>query len=101
MLDTAGQQALALNHDRLARPIDTFHPGVPRPLERIPQPRDGKASFLIFLLTLDHLNHRVDNMPDLAIDVVGEDAAAHPYLVGCQALRVPARKRSLPDRSPD
>ncbi len=33
-------------------------------------------------------------MPDLTIDVVGENAAAHPDLVSCQA-RTPRRRNGL------
>jgi hypothetical protein len=85
MLDAASQQALALDHDGLAQPIDPSHSGVLRPLERVPQLRDGKASFIAFLLTLDRLDHGVDDVPDPPIDVVGEGPAAHPDLVGGQA----------------
>ena len=70
MLDAACQQALALDHDRLAQPINTPHSGVLCPPQGIPHLRDGKASFLVFLLPLDSLDHWVDKMPDLTIDVV-------------------------------
>jgi len=85
MLDAASQQALALDHDRLSQPIDAAGSGVLRPTQRIPQPRDGKAPFLVFLLTLDRLDHGVDQMANLSVDVVSEDAEAHPDLVGRQA----------------
>jgi hypothetical protein len=85
MLDAACQQALALDHDGLAQPIDAPDPGVQGPPDRIPQPREGEASLILFLLTLDSLNHGVHNMPDPAIDVIGKDAAAYSDLVGGQA----------------
>jgi hypothetical protein len=94
MLDTACQQALALDHDGLAQPINAPRSRVLCPPQRIPHRRDGKASFLVFLLTLDGLNHRVDKMPDLAIDVVRKNAAAHPNLVSSQA-GTPRRRDGL------
>ena len=51
MLDAACQQALALDHDGLTQPIDAPDPGVPGPPDRIPQPREGEASLILFLLT--------------------------------------------------
>ena len=85
MLDAACQQALALDHDGLTQPIDAPDPGVPGPPDRIPQPREGEASLILFLLALDSLNQGVHKMPDPAIDVIGKDAAAYPDLVGGQA----------------
>ncbi len=85
MLDAASEQALALDHDGLARPVDASGSGVLRSPQRVPQFGDGKASFVVFLLTLDRLDHRVDKMPELPLDVVGEDAEAHPDLAGRQA----------------
>ena len=85
MLDAACQQALALDHDGLTQPIDAPYPGILSPPDRIPQPRQGEASLILYLLTLDGLDHGVHNMPNPAIDVVGKDAAAHPDLVGRQA----------------
>jgi len=84
MLYAASQQALALDHDRLPQTIDASGSGVLCPAQRIPQPRDGKASFLVFLLAFDRLDYGVDQVPNLPIDVVSEDAEAHPYLVGRQ-----------------
>jgi len=85
VLDAACQQALALDHNGLTQPINAPHSGVLSPSERIPQPGEGQASLILFLLTPDGLNHRVHKMPDPAIDVVGKDATAHPDLVGGQA----------------
>jgi hypothetical protein len=94
MLDAARQQALALDYDELTQPIDAPHSGVLRPPQRIPHPRDRKASFIVFLLTLNGLDHGIDKMPDLTIDVVDKNAAAHPDLVSCQA-RTPRRGNGL------
>lgn len=85
MLDAASQQTLALDHDGLAQLVDAPRSGVPRPPERIPQLRNGQASFLVLLFTRYGLDHGVDQMPDLAIYVVRKDAPAHPDLVSCQA----------------
>jgi hypothetical protein len=85
VLDAACQQALALDHDGLTQPIDAPYSGVLSPPDRIPQSWEGEASLVLFLFTLDSLNHRVHKMPAPAIDVVGKDAAAHPDLVGGQA----------------
>jgi hypothetical protein len=85
VLDAACQQALALDHDGLTQPIDAPHSGVLSPPDRVPQSWEGEASLVLFLLTLDSLNHRVHKMPDPAIDVIGKDAAAYPDLVGGQA----------------
>ena len=85
VLDAACQQALALDHDGLAQPVDAPYPGVLSPPDRIPQPRQGQASLILFLLALDGLNHGIHKMPDPAIDVIGKDAAAHPDLAGGQA----------------
>ena len=94
MLETACQQTLALDHNGLAPPIDAPRSGVLRPPERIPQLRDRKAPLLIFLLTLNGLDHGVDQVPNLIVYVVGKDAAAHPDLVSCQA-RTPRRGNGL------
>jgi hypothetical protein len=94
MLDTACQQALALDHDELTQPIDAPHSGVLRPPQRIPHLWDRKASFIAFLLTLNGLDHGIDKMPDLTIYVVDKNAATHPDLVGCQA-RTPRRRNGL------
>src|SRR5579859_6014685 len=85
MLYAASQQALALDHDRLPQTIDASGSGVLCPAQRIPQPRDGEAPFLVFLLTLDRLDYGVGQVPNLPIDVVSEDAEAHPDLVGRRA----------------
>ena len=85
VLDAACQQALALDHDGLIQPIDSPYSDVLSPLDRIPQPWKGEASLLLFLLTLDGLDHGVHKMSDPAIDVIGKDAAAYPDLVGGQA----------------
>lgn len=59
MLDAASEQALALDHDGLAQPVDASGSGVLRSPQRVPQLRDGKASFVVFLLTLDRFDHGV------------------------------------------
>ena len=94
MLDAACQQALALDHDGLTQPIDASRSGVLRPPQRIPHLWDRKASFIVFLLTLNGLDHGIDKMPDLTIDVVDKNAATHPDLVSCQA-RTPRRRNGL------
>jgi hypothetical protein len=94
MLETACQQALTLDHKGLAQPIDAPRSGVLRPPERIPQLWDRKAPLLVFLLALDGLDHGVDQVPNLAIDVVDKNTAAYPDLVSCQA-RTPRRDNGL------
>ncbi len=85
VLEAPRQKALALDHDGLAQPVNAPHRGILGPPDRVPQLREGKASFLVFLLAIDGLDHGVDQVPDPAIDLVGKDAAAHPDLVGRQA----------------
>ena len=68
-------------------------------LRTVSRPGDGQASFLVFLFSLDGLDLRVDEVPDLPIDVVGKDAAASPIWLAASPP-VPARRRSPPDRPP-
>jgi len=94
MLDAACQQTLALDYGWLPQLVDASCSDVLRPLQRVPQPWNRQASFLVFLLPLGGLDDGIDKMPDLAIDVVGENAAAHTDLVSRQA-RTPRRGNGL------
>src|ERR1700761_418470 len=52
VLEAAREQALPLDHHGLPGPVDPADPGVPGAAERIPEPGDGQASLLVFLLAL-------------------------------------------------
>src|SRR5260370_28415625 len=49
MLDAASEQALALDHDGLARPVHASGSGVLRPPQRVPQFGDANASLAALL----------------------------------------------------
>lgn len=81
MLEAACQHAFTFDHDGLAAPIGAPHSGIHRPLSRIPEPWDGQASFILYLLALKGLDDGVNDVPDLAVDVIGKDPLAHSDLV--------------------
>src|SRR5918998_1072822 len=85
VLQRAGHQAGARQPQRLAVHVEALDDGLHRPHRGRPQARDGQAALVAVLGLLGQLDDpRVDQVADLAVDVVAEDPGAHPDLRGGQ-----------------
>ena len=85
MLDHAAHQTLTFQHHRLAVEVDAGSLRIVGARGFIPQPWQGKAAFLTVLLTRFFNDIGVNNVADLAVDVVAEHPEINTDLIGRQA----------------
>src|SRR5918997_3460424 len=105
VLQRAGQEAGALESQRLAVHVEPLHDGVHRPPRGRPDAGDGQAALVAVLGLLGQLDDpRVDQVPDASVDIVGEGAQpdadlrcgdAGPARVGDGVLQVAHERRQL------
>ena len=85
MLHAASELPGSLHHDRLAVHVETRGHNAVSARRRVLQAGEGQASLLVGLLIVGQLQHRVDQVTDHVVDVVGEDPKADTDLRRGQA----------------
>src|SRR3954447_16722419 len=79
VLQAARHEPGARQPQRLPVDVEPLDDGLHRPHRGRPQPRDGQAALVAVLDLLGQLDDpRVDQVADLAVDVVAEHPGAHP-----------------------